>query len=90
MKAFNYLVVVSYPGYPEWPSPKRFDERVERLLRKESSGGGAGFGRRDFDFTYPTWEKAKKAAAKVRTYAKKEKEAVYRNTIVKVYKNELI
>lgn len=82
----THFIVVQYQGYPEWPSPKRFDERVEKLLRKTSDGSGCGFGGRDFSFSFTSYEKAKAAAAKVRTYAKKEKESMYRKATVKVYK----
>ena len=81
MKAF---IVVEYKAMPEWPSPKRFDERVEALLKTRSDGSGFG-GTRDFSFSFKTLELAKEAAKKVRAFIKKEKKSVYKRATVKVY-----
>lgn len=80
----DFCLEVTYKGCPEWPSPKRFDERIEKQLKKTSDGSGFG-GVRDITWTYKTKEAVMKAAAKARAYIKKEKQAVYRNAKVKTY-----
>ncbi|MBD3260929.1 MAG: hypothetical protein GF334_04505 [Candidatus Altiarchaeales archaeon] len=77
------VLMVSYEDTPEFSSDLNFDERLENLLEKESSGSGFGCAR-DIDWRYRSYNEARKAARKVRAYLKKEKGAVYRNAKVKV------
>jgi len=79
-----FCLEVTYNGCPEWPSPKRFDERIEKHLGKTSDGSGFG-GVRDITWTYKTKEAAMKAATKARSFIKKEKQSVYRNAKVKTF-----
>ena len=77
-------LVITYNGTPEWPSEERFEERIEKLLRKNYNGSGYGFGGRDFTFSYRSRDNALKAAKTVRAYIKKERVARYRNAAVEV------
>ncbi len=80
----SFCLCVEYNAMPDWPSPQRFDERLEKLLKKRSSGSGFG-GVRDMTWAYRTKDAANTAAKTVRAYRKKEKKAVYRNARVTVF-----
>jgi coproporphyrinogen III oxidase len=80
----SFCLEVTYRGYPEWPSPQRFDERIEKHLGKTSDGSGFG-GVRDITWTYRTEKDVAKAASKARAFIKKQKQSVYRNAKVKTY-----
>ena len=43
------------------------DQKIEKLLRKESVSSGAGFGKRDLFFNYPSKEKAVEARKLVKS-----------------------
>jgi hypothetical protein len=79
-----YVLEVRYSGLPEWPSPDRFDERLEKHLGRKSSGSGFG-GMRDITWSYQSEVAAEKAAEKVRTFIRKEKEARYRKAVVAIF-----
>jgi hypothetical protein len=79
-----YCLEVTYNGCPDWPSEERFDERLEKHLKKTSDGSGYG-GVRDITWSYRTMINVQKAAKAARAFIKKEKKALYRNAKVRVY-----
>jgi hypothetical protein len=81
-----YCLEVSYRGMPEWPSPERFEERIEKLLRKTANGMGFGGGARDITWSFRTEKAVRNAAAKVRRYVAKEPAKVYRTANVHTFK----
>lgn len=69
-----YSLVVTYPGTRFGHG---YDRKVERLVRKESTGSGFGFDGRDLDFEYKSKPAAYKAARKVRNHLSAVKAKVW-------------
>lgn len=79
-----FCLEVSYNGVPDWPSPQRFDERLEKHLRKTSDGSGYG-GTRDITWSYKTEAEVLAAAKKALVFIKKETQSVYRKAKVRTF-----
>jgi hypothetical protein len=65
----TYRLNVAYPLDSHYGTIER---KIERTIRAESVGSGAGFGERDLDFEFPTKEERDAARSKINRLKIKE------------------
>jgi hypothetical protein len=70
----EYMLVVTYPGNRfSW----FYDQKVIKLVRREDTGTGFGFGERDVEFLFKNKQAAYRAARKVRNHLSNTKAKVW-------------